>query len=178
MDTQREKVSYCIGLEAGKNLKMQFGDIDITLLNQGFLDALTEIPPKLAQEEIKSILQALKQEMEKQRQNYLLELSEENKRTGELFLQENKEKEGIVVLPSGLQYKVLKNGIGPSPHPFDVVATHYRASFIDGTVFESTYEQGRPQVFPLARVIAGWSEALQLMKVGDKWQLFVPTFMS
>lgn len=178
MKTTREKVSYCIGLETGKNLRHQFSDMDLQLLNQGFLDAITGASPRLTIEEVQSIMMALKQQIETQQRQFIAKISEENKKVGETFLVENKTKEGIVTLNSGLQYKVLTAGDGASPKLLDVVTTHYKGNFIDGKVFDSSYDRGQPQTFPVNRVIAGWSEALQLMKVGDKWQIFVPSYLA
>ena len=97
-----------------------------------------------------------------------------NLKEGEAFLDENKKKEGVTTLPSGLQYKVLKSGAGKTPKATDKVTTHYRGTLIDGTVFDSSYDRGEPTTFPVGGVIRGWTEALQLMKEGDKWQLYVP----
>ena len=177
MDTTREKVSYCIGLETGKNLKQQFSDMDVELLNQGFQDALTGNQPKLKQDEIKSILVALRQQIEGQQKEYVAKIAEHNKKAGEAFLAKNKEQEGVHVLASGLQYKVITSGSGPSPKALDVVTANYQGSFIDGKVFDSTYND-KPQSFPVGRVIPGWSEVLQLMKVGDKWQVFIPSYLA
>jgi FKBP-type peptidyl-prolyl cis-trans isomerase FklB len=178
MKSTREKVSYCIGLETGKNLKKQFSDMDVSLLQKGFEDGVSDGLPKLTQEEIQSIVQALRQQIEQQQRNHFAKLSEQNRLEGETFLDENKEKEGVKVLKSGLQYKVLHTGTGPKPTPADVVSVHYRGSFINGAIFDSSYERGKPQVFPVNRVIPGWSEALQLMHVGDKWQIVVPHYLA
>lgn len=178
MNSTKEKVSYCIGLETGKSLKQQFTDMDLQLLMQGFKDAIEEKSPKLPNEEVRTVMQALKQQIEMQQRHFIARLADENKKNGEAFLMENKSKEGIVTLPSGLQYKILHQGNGPTPSTLDLVQTHYRGYFIDGRVFDSTYERGKPQTFPLNRVIAGWSEALKMMKVGDKWQIFVPSYLA
>jgi FKBP-type peptidyl-prolyl cis-trans isomerase FklB len=178
MKTTREKVSYCIGLETGRNLKRQFSDMDSGLLEKGFEDGIMENNPKLTQEEIQSIMQALRQQIEQQQRQYFAKVSEQNKTAGEAFLEENKQKEGVEVLKSGLQYKVLQRGNGEKPTPVDVVSVHYRGSFINGQIFDSSYERGKPQVFPVNRVIPGWSEALQHMQVGDKWQIVVPHYLA
>jgi len=178
MKTNKEKASYCLGLEAGKGLKNQFADLDLNALSQGFQDALTNVPPQLTPEEIRTVIMALRQQVEIQQRQFIAKLAQENKKAGEAFLTENKSKEGVKALPSGLQYKILKSGTGPSPTLLDTVTAHYKGSFIDGRVFESSYERGQPQVFPLNRVIPGWSEALQLMKVGDKWQIFIPAYLA
>lgn len=178
MKSTREKVSYCLGLETGRNLQRQFNDMDVELLRKGFEDAIANNNPKLNQEEIQSIMQALRNQVETQQRQFYAKLSEQNRQEGETYLENNKAQEGVVTLKSGLQYKVLTAGTGPKPTPADVVSVHYRGSFINGTIFDSSYERGKPQVFPLNRVIPGWSEALQHMHVGDKWQIVVPHYLA
>lgn len=180
MKSTKEKVSYCIGLETARNLKHQFADMDTQCLTQGFNDALSETAPKLAQEEIHAILVSLKKQVETQQRQYFSKIAEENKKSSEEFMIENKNKEGVVTLTSGLQYKVLTKGQGSSTHPspLDFVKIHYRGSFVDGRVFDSSYQRGEPHLFPLNRVIPGWIEALQLMRVGDKWQIFIPAYLA
>jgi FKBP-type peptidyl-prolyl cis-trans isomerase FklB len=180
MNSTKEKVSYCIGLETGRNLKHQFSDMDFDRLYEGFQDALSEGDPKLQQEEIQSILVALKNQIETQQRKHFSKVADDNKKRSETFLLENKEKEGVVTLTSGLQYKILSTGpaSGVHPTPLDHVKIHYRGNFIDGRVFDSSYQRGQPHVFPLNRVIAGWTEVLQLMKVGDKWQVFIPAYLA
>ena len=178
MKSTREKVSYCLGLETGRNLQRQFNDMDVELLRKGFEDAIANNNPKLNQDEIQSIMQALRQQVETQQRQFYAKLSEQNREEGENYLENNKATEGVVTLKSGLQYKVLTPGTGPKPTPADVVSVHYRGSFINGQIFDSSYERGKPQVFPLNRVIPGWSEALQLMHVGDKWQIVVPHYLA
>ncbi len=178
MKTTKEKVSYCIGLETGRNLQRQFTDMDLELLKKGFNDALTNSDPKLGADEVQSIMQALRQQIDQQQRQFFAKLSEQNRKEGETFLGENKLKEGVVTLGSGLQYKVLQAGTGPKPTAADVVTVHYRGSFLNGRIFDSSYERGKPHAFPVNRVIPGWSEALQLMRVGDKWQLFIPHYLA
>jgi len=178
MKTTKEKVSYCIGLETGRNLQRQFTDMDLELLMKGFQDALTGGEAKLGTEEVQSIMQALRQQIDQQQKQFFSKLSEQNRKEGETFLLENKQKEGVFTLNSGLQYKVVQPGTGPKPSAADVVTVHYRGSFINGKIFDSSYERGKPHAFPVNRVIPGWSEALQLMRVGDKWQLFVPHYLA
>ncbi len=178
MKSTREKVSYCLGLETGRNLQRQFNDMDVELLRKGFEDAIANNNPKLNQEEIQSIMQALRNQVETQQRQFYAKLSEQNRQEGETYLENNKTQEGVVTLKSGLQYKVITAGTGPKPTPADVVSVHYRGSFINGTIFDSSYERGKPQVFPLNRVIPGWSEALQHMHVGDKWQIVVPHYLA
>ncbi len=178
MENPKEKVSYCIGFETGKNLKMQFSDISIPNLLEGFNDAIHEKKPVLAEKEIHTILSTLRQQIEMQQRQYVAEIAEKNKKEGEEFLQKNKEKAGVTALSSGLQYKVVKKGQGPKPTLFDTVEVHYKGTFIDGQVFDSSYERNQPQVLPVNRMIPGWSEALQLMHVGDSWQIFVPYYLA
>lgn len=178
METNREKVSYCIGLETGKNIIGQFKDLELELLSKGFSDALNQRTPALERDEIHKIMTALSKQVQGQQREYVSDLSEKNKVEGEAFMDENKSKEGIIALPNGLQYKVLQAGSGPTPSIHDVVTVHYRGSLIDGTVFDSSYEKEEPTKFPVSRVIPGWSEALKMMKVGDKWQLFVPSYLA
>jgi len=178
MKSNREKVSYCIGLEAGKNIKGQFKDIDDELLKKGFSDALSDKTPALERDEINKILQALQKQVQEQQRVFVEELATKNKEEGEKFLKKNKKEEGVKALPSGLQYKVLQAGNGENPSMHDEVTVHYRGTLINGAVFDSTYERDQPQQFPVARVIPGWSEALKLMKVGDKWQLFIPSYLA
>lgn len=178
MKSTKEKVSYCIGREAAMNLKRQFSDMDYDLLKKGFDEAIDDAPAKLSQEEVQSIMQALRQQVEQQQRQFFANLSEANRKKGEEFLSENREKEGVRALNSGLQYKVLNAGTGPKPSPLDAVTVHYRGSFIDGRIFDSSYERGKPHQFPVNRVIPGWSEALQLMHVGDKWQIFIPHYLA
>ena len=179
MESTKEKVSYCIGYETGKNLKMQFSDINMDLLLDGFQNAIKEEAPKLAEKEIISILTTLRQQIEIQQKQYIAQISDKNKQEGEAFLKSNKEKDGMVSLPSGLQYKVVQKGSGKdSPTLFDTVKIHYKGHFIDGKIFDSSYERNQPQILPVNRVIQGWSEALQMMKIGDSWQLFVPPYLA
>lgn len=178
MKSNREKVSYCIGLEAGTNIKGQFKDIDPQLLKKGFTDALEEKTPPLEREEIGKILQALQEQIQQQRQAFIEQVAEKNKEEGHQFLEKNKNEEGVNALPSGLQYKILKSGTGVSPKMHDEVTVHYRGTLLDGTVFDSTYERDEPAKFPVSRVIPGWSEALKMMRVGDKWSIAIPSYLA
>lgn len=180
MKSTKEKVSYCIGLETARNLRMQFADMDLQCLTDGFNDALSETAPKLTQEEIQSILVSLRRQVETQQKQMYTKVADENKKQGEAFLNENKTKEGVITLSSGLQYKVLQkaNDTSVHPTPLDVVKIHYRGTFTNGRVFDSSYQRGEPQILPMNRIIPGWSEILQLMSVGDKWQVFIPSYLA
>lgn len=176
----KDKVSYCIGLETGRNLKQQFGEMNLDFLKEGFSDALAGSRPQLEQQEIQSLLTALRQQIESQQRQHFTQISEENKKEGEAFLLENKGKEGIHTLSSGLQYKVLssKGGGLERPTALDTVKIHYRGSFIDGRVFDSSYQRGEPLIIPLNRAIPGWAEAVSLMSIGDQWQVFIPSYLA
>jgi FKBP-type peptidyl-prolyl cis-trans isomerase len=167
--SSKEKASYALGLQIAENLKEAgLADLDLALLAKGLADVLAQGKPLLAPEEAQLAIRTYHREaMEKQ--------AADNKAQGEAYLAANKTKEGVKALESGLQYKVLKSGTGATPKAADEVTTHYRGTLIDGTQFDSSYDRGEPATFPVGGVIKGWTEALQLMKVGDKWQLFVPS---
>ena len=169
--TFQEKVSYIIGRDMATNLKKQGIDIEANSFTQGLKDVLEGKPSSLTQAEVQQAMTQLQQEMT-QKQGAS---SSENQIAGETFLAENKNKEGVQTLPSGLQYQVLKEGTGKSPSKTDQVTTHYHGTLIDGTVFDSSYDRNQPATFPVNGVIAGWTEALQLMKEGAKWRLFIPS---
>ena len=168
LDTEIEKVSYSLGVTAGAYyLKQGFDSIDIDAFTAGFKSAVKELDLQIPEEECNTILQEFF--------NKTAELkTEELKKEGAEFLEENSKKEGVVTLPSGLQYVVMVEGTGAIPELTDKVKTHYHGTLIDGTVFDSSVDRGEPTSFPVNGVIAGWTEALQLMKVGSKWRLFIP----
>jgi FKBP-type peptidyl-prolyl cis-trans isomerase FklB len=167
LKNQKEKVSYSIGLNVGRNLgsdlKKQSIDIDPNMVAKGIQDALSGANPLLSNEEVQETMVAFQKEM-----------SEKQKQRGEAFLAENKKKEGVNTLASGLQYKVVKAGSGKKPKLNDTVTVHYRGTLIDGTEFDSSFRRGKPATFPVSGVIPGWTEALPLMEEGAKWQLFIP----
>ncbi len=163
LKNQKEKVSYIIGTDIGGNLKRQSIDIDPNILARGVQDALSGAKPLLSKEEIQETMMAFQKEM-----------MEKQKQRGEAFLSENRKKEGVKTLPSGLQYKVIKAGTGKKPKVNDTVTVNYRGTLIDGTEFDSSFRRGQPAAFPVSGVIPGWTEALPLMQEGAKWQLFVP----
>jgi FKBP-type peptidyl-prolyl cis-trans isomerase FklB len=171
---QKDKISYSIGMDIGNNLKRQSLDVDADILARGVKDALSGGQTLLSDEEARATLAALQQELREKALERRKQEAEKNKKEGEAFLAENMKKEGVISLPSGLQYKVIQSGNGASPKITDTVETNYRGTFIDGNEFDSSYKRGQTAVFPVNGVIAGWTEALRLMKVGDKWQIFVP----
>ncbi len=170
----KDKVSYAIGMDIGNNLKRQSIEVDPDLLAKGLRDAMAGDNTLLTNDEAREALIGLQKELLAKNQERMKQAAVKNKKEGEAFLAENKKKEGVVSLPSGLQYKVLQSGTGPTPKETDTVETNYRGTLIDGTEFDSSYKRGQTAVFPVNGVITGWTEALKLMKVGDKWQLFVP----
>lgn len=174
LKTQKDKVSYSIGLDIGKNMKANSVDIDADILLKGIKDGLEEKEGLLTEEEIAQVMQDFQQDLMAKQMAKQKEEGDKNLKEGETFLEANKKKEGVKVLPSGLQYKVLKSGNGPSPKETDKVKTHYKGTLINGTEFDNSISRGEPAVFPVNGVIKGWTEALQLMKVGDKWELYIP----
>jgi FKBP-type peptidyl-prolyl cis-trans isomerase FklB len=169
-----DKVSYSIGLNIGKDFKAQNIEINPDLLARGIKDAFSDSKPLLTEEEIQAAVGTFQQERMAEAEAMAKELGEKNLKEGEAFLQENAKKEGVVTLPSGLQYEIIEKGTGKSPGPEDQVTVHYRGTLLDGTVFDSSYDRGEPVTFPVGGVIPGWTEALQLMKEGAKWKLFIP----
>ena len=167
---QKDKVSYSIGLQIGFNLSRQKVDISPELLASGIKDALAG-KPQLTPDQIKEVMSTFEKDMEQKQK----QAGDKNKVEGAKFLEENKKKEGVKTTASGLQYKVLKDGNGAQPKTTDTVTVNYRGTLINGTEFDSSYKRGQPATFPVNGVIKGWTEALQLMKVGSKYQLFIPS---
>jgi FKBP-type peptidyl-prolyl cis-trans isomerase FklB len=174
LKNQKDRVSYIIGMEIGKTFKKQSIDIDADILTRGIKDAISGGKPLLTEQEIQETMAAFQKEATAKQAELAKKLGEKNKIEGEAFLAKNKEKEGVKTLPSGLQVLVIKSGTGRKPNINDSVTTHYRGTLIDGTEFDSSYRRGQPVTFPVSGVIAGWTEALQLMEEGAKWQLFIP----
>lgn len=174
LKSQREKISYIIGMDIGNNLKKQAIDVDPDIFLRGLKDALSGVKPLMSEDEVREVTTAFRQEMMSKQAEESKKLAEKNKKEEETFLAENSRKEGIKTLPSGLQYKVITEGTGKSPKESDTVNVNYRGTLIDGTEFDSSYKRGQPATFPVNGVIPGWTEALQLMKEGAKWQLFIP----
>jgi FKBP-type peptidyl-prolyl cis-trans isomerase FklB len=171
LKNQKERVSYIIGMDIGSNLKKQSIDVDPNILAKGMKDALSGEKPLLTEQEIQETMLAFQKEMMAKQ----AEIGKKNKAEGEAFLAENKKKEGVKILPSGLQYKVIKAGTGKTPKLTDTVTAHYRGTLTNGMEFDSSYKRGQPANFQVSGVIRGWTEALQLMQEGSKWQLFIPS---
>ncbi len=174
LKNQKDRLSYVIGMDIGTNLKNQSVEINPDLLLKGLKDGLSGNKPLMSDQEIKETIAEFQKEMQAKQEEMAKKMGEKNKKEGEAFLAENRKKEGVVTLASGLQYKVLKKGSGKKPKLTDTVTTHYKGTLIDGTEFDSSYRRGQPATFPVNGVITGWTEALQLMEEGAKWQLFIP----
>jgi FKBP-type peptidyl-prolyl cis-trans isomerase len=179
LTTRKQKFSYALGMNIGSglgaNLKKQSVEVDPALVSQGLKDALAGTKTRLTEDEAKAVLTEMQNEVKKEQQEKAAQLGAANKKEGEEFLAGNKGKEGVVTLPSGLQYKILTEGKGPKPTAADTVVCNYKGTLINGTEFDSSYKRGQPATFGVGQVIKGWTEALQLMPVGSKWQLFIPS---
>ena len=169
----KQRTSYAIGLDIATSLRARDLDLDPKALAAGIADAIAD-KPALKPEEVREVLTKFQEEMMAKGATKNKADAEKNLKAGEAFLAENGKKEGVKTTASGLQYKVLKSGSGTSPKKTDTVKVHYHGTLIDGKVFDSSVQRGEPVTFPVGGVIPGWVEALQLMKVGDKWQLFIP----
>jgi FKBP-type peptidyl-prolyl cis-trans isomerase len=185
LTTPKDKASYAIGLNVGKNvskdLREHSVDVDQAILLRGMKDGLAGAKSLLTDEEANAVMMELQkearlkqEEMRKKQEEVAKAQGEVNKKQGAAFLAENNTKDGVVTLPSGLQYKILQPGTGLIPTVKDTVVCNYRGTLLDGKEFDSSFKRGQPATFPLGQVIKGWTEALQLMPVGSKWQLFLP----
>ena len=170
---EKDKASYAVGLNYGSNLKRQEVELDADRFFQGFKDAYSG-KPLLTEQEMRDVLNAYSQTLRAKAEEKKKQVGEKNKKEGEAFLAENKTKPGIVALPSGLQYKVITEGTGEVPKATDIVVAHYRGTLLDGTEFDSSHSRNQPLTRQVTGLVKGWQEALQLMKTGSKWQLFVP----
>jgi FKBP-type peptidyl-prolyl cis-trans isomerase FklB len=173
-----QQVSYCLGLDFGRGLVEGEVEVDVESLAAGLRDAVTGAQPKLTDEQFAAVMgrfQTIMQAKAQAAEKKMAGRGAENLARGEKFLTENATKEGIQVTPSGLQYRIVAEGSGDSPGPRDTVRCHYEGTLIDGTVFDSSYKRGEPAEFPVNRVIPGWTEALQMMKPGAKWEVFLPS---
>jgi len=171
----KDKTGYSIGIQIGKQLESTKDSLDTEALIMGINDALAGKKLQLSDEEIKTTMLELSKKMQAEAMEQRKASLEVNKKEGEAFLSVNKTKEGVVTLPSGLQYKVITAGTGKTPKATDTVETNYKGTLINGTEFDSSYKRGQSVSFPVNGVIKGWTEALQLMKEGAKWELFIPS---
>ena len=174
LETQKDKVSYAVGINLGRGIHKEAVDVDPEILARGLRDGLSDAKPQMTDEEVQATLTELQKQVTARQQEVRQQAIEKNKKAGEAFLAANKDKPGVVTLPSGLQYKIIEPGTGPKPTASDSVVCNYRGTLIDGTEFDSSYKRGQAATFPVGQVIKGWTEALQLMPVGSKWQLFIP----
>ncbi len=179
LKTDTDKLSYSIGDDLGKNFKRQGIDINAAVMAQGINDGMTNNPKSLmTDDQVKEVLAKFQKDVMAKRAAEVSKKSDENKAAGTKFLSENKAKPGVVTLPSGLQYKVIKNGSGEKPSKEDMVTVEYTGHLINGEVFDSTSKTGKPATFKLSQVIPGWVEALQLMPSGSTWEIYVPASLA
>jgi FKBP-type peptidyl-prolyl cis-trans isomerase FklB len=174
LKTQKEKFSYALGMKMGVNLQKQSVPVDPAMLARGLKDGMAGGKTLMTEDEAQAAIMQVQGDLRKKAEEKMQQAGDANKKEGEAFLAANKGKEGVVTLPSGLQYKILKAGTGAKPTAADSVVCNYRGTLINGTEFDSSYKRGEPATFPVGGVIKGWTEALQLMPVGSKWQLFIP----
>ncbi len=173
LKTMKDKASYAIGMSMARGMKDQGVDIDPAILARGLKDGLAGTT-QLTDEQAQAALTEFQADLKARQEARAKIVGDANKKAGDEFLAANKAKEGVVALPSGLQYKVLKAGTGPKPTAADTVECNYKGTLLNGKEFDSSYKRGQPAAFPVGQVIKGWTEALQLMPVGSKWELFVP----
>jgi FKBP-type peptidyl-prolyl cis-trans isomerase len=174
LTTEKDKQSYAIGLNVGQSLHRDGIVVDPRIVVRGLQDAMAGGKVLLTDDQIKTVMTDLKNQVRQEQEAKRQAALETNKKDGAAFLAANATKPGVVTLPSGLQYKILVAGTGPKPTADDRVVCNYRGMLLDNTEFDSSYKRGQPATFPVTGVIKGWTEALQLMPVGSKWQLFIP----
>lgn len=175
---QKEKLSYVIGVDIGKALQKQGVPIDPEIVSKGIKDGVSGGKLLMSDQEIQETMMAFQKEMRAKQEEANKQLGEMNKKEGETFLAQNKTKEGVTTLPSGLQYKVVKAGTGKKPKATDTVVTHYKGTLLNGTEFDSSFKRNQPATFKVNGVVRGWTEALQLMEEGAKWILYVPAALA
>lgn len=175
LKTEKDKISYSIGLNIGGNLKKDSIDIDVDAFSKGIKDAMSGSKPLMTEKEVQETMTAFQKTMMAKQAEKMKTIGDKNKKEGEAFLAENKKREGVKTTASGLQYKVIKEGTGKKPSATDTVTVNYRGTLIDGTEFDSSYKRNEPATFSVNQVIPGWTEALQLMKTGSKYQLLIPS---
>jgi len=172
--TDKQKVSYTIGISLAKDFKARNIEVDPQMLYQGLKDELGGKKLALTEQEMEIVMQKFQQEMTAKMEKIQKEESVKNRQAGDTYLAQNKKKPGVITLADGLQYRIIKKGNGPKPTATQTVKVHYRGTFIDGKEFDSSYKRGEPAEFPVNGVIPGWSEALMLMPVGSKWEVVIP----
>jgi FKBP-type peptidyl-prolyl cis-trans isomerase FklB len=175
LKTDKDKFSYALGMNLGTGLHKQSVEVDPAIFLRGMKDGLAAGKTLMTDQEAQATLTQVQNDLRKKAQEKIKQLAVSNKQAGDTFLATNKTQDGVVALPSGLQYKILTEGTGPKPAPTDSVVCNYRGTLLDGTEFDSSYKRGQPLTIQVNGVIKGWTEALQLMPVGSKWQLFIPS---
>ena len=175
LETEMQKVSYAIGTQLGAQLKRDDLNLDLSIFTQAITDALAGKEPMMAPADMMATMQAFQKKKQAELQSKREGQATANKETGDAFLVENGKKDGVVTTESGLQYKIMTAGTGAKPSKDDTVEVHYRGTLLSGEEFDSSYKRGQPASFPVTRVIPGWTEALQMMPEGSKWQLYVPS---
>lgn len=173
--TTKQKESYALGMNIARGLQKQSVDVDPASVARGIRDSFGTGKPLLTDDEAAAALAELQSDVKQKEDAQEAAQGDKNMKEGAAFLAENKTKDGVMTLPSGLQYKILTPGTGPKPAATDTVVCNYRGTFLDGTEFDSSYKRGQPATFAVNRVIKGWTEALQMMPVGSKWQLWIPS---
>ena len=171
---RKDKISYAFGMDLARDLKRQKNDLNVDLVMRALDDALADKPLLMTDDEVTATLKQLEAEQKQDYEHARTMIAEKNRRAGESFFSENAKKEGVVTLPSGLQYKILKKGDGKTPTLDDKVVCQYKGTLLEGTEFDSTEKRGHAVTLPVKGLMAGWTQALQMMPVGSKWQLFIP----
>lgn len=174
LEDKKDKISYSIGMDVGKSIQKQKIELNPEMFLAGLKDGLANKYGLMTEDEVRQTLLAIQTEILEKQNSEMKAMASKNLADGEKFLADNKKQKGIVTTPSGLQYRIIKEGTGDSPKATDTVTTHYRGKLIDGTEFDSSYSRGEPARFAVNAVIPGWTEALQIMKPGAKWELFIP----
>ncbi len=178
LNTDMDKLSYSIGTDLGKNFKRQGIDINPVVMSKGIQDGMSGGALLLTEQQMKDVLNKFQKDLMAKRTAEFNKKAEENKAKGDAFLSQNKGKEGVVTLPDGLQYKIIKSATGDKPTKEDTVTVEYTGRLISGEVFDSTDKTGKPATFKLSQVIPGWTEALQLMPAGSTWEVYVPAALA
>ncbi len=175
LETDEQKVSYIMGMNIGSQIASDDFELNMETFNLGMADAFSGAEPRLSEDEVRTTIEAFQAKIAEKQEAEAKKLAETNQKKGAAFLAEKAGSEGVVVLDSGLQYKVIEAGTGPRPGPENTVEVHYSGTLIDGTEFDSSYKRGVPAQFGVTQVIPGWTEALQLMPEGSKWELYIPS---
>ena len=178
LESEAQKVSYIMGINIGSQINTDDLDFDMATFNMGVKDAFSGTEPRLSEEEVRTVIDGFQARITAKQEDAAKVAGDNNLKEGEAFLAEKAKSEDVVVLESGLHYKIIKEGSGKSPTPEDTVEVHYSGTLIDGTEFDSSYKRGMPAQFGVTQVIPAWVEALQLMKEGAKWELYVPSSLA